>query len=108
MQFNFFDGASAGRTWPGNIRELQNAVQRTVLLCRNNRICSSDLPAKIGGGELPDFSTEQAFAHRPSLEQLERDYIHSVLASVGGNKTEAAGILGIDRKTLYRKLETNG
>jgi two-component system, NtrC family, response regulator HydG len=94
-------------SWPGNVREMQNAVQRAVLLCRNNRICSSDLPAKIGGGELSDFSKNQAFARRPTLEQLERDYIQSVLASVGGSKREAAGILGIDRKTLYRKLEAS-
>ena len=95
-------------SWPGNVREMQNAVQRAVLLCRNNRICSSDLPAKIGGLELADFSTNQAFARRPTLEQLESDYIQFVLASVGGNRSEAAGILGIDRKTLYRKLEASG
>ncbi len=94
--------------WPGNVRELQNAVQRAVLLCRNNRICSSDLPAKVGGLELADFSTSQAFARRPTLEQLEGDYIHFVLAAVGGNRGEAAVILGIDRKTLYRKLEATG
>jgi DNA-binding NtrC family response regulator len=94
--------------WPGNVRELQNAVQHAVLLCRNNRICSSDLPAKVGGLELADFSTNRAFARRPTLAQLEGDYIDFVLASVGGNRGAAAGILGIDRKTLYRKLEANG
>jgi DNA-binding NtrC family response regulator len=94
--------------WPGNVRELQNAVQQAVLLCRDNRICSSDLPAKIAGLELADFSTGPAFARRPTLEQLEGDYIHFVLASVGGNRGEAARILGIDRKTLYRKLEASG
>jgi len=98
----------AAYRWPGNVREMQNAVQRAVLLCRNNRICSSDLPAKIGGLELADFSANQAFARRPTLEQLESDYIQFVLASVGGNRSEAAGILGIDRKTLYRKLEASG
>jgi DNA-binding NtrC family response regulator len=95
-------------SWPGNVRELQNAVQRALLLCRNHRICSADLPAKISGVELADDTTKQAFARQPTLEQLERDYIHSVLSSVGGNRREAAGILGIDRKTLYRKLEVSG
>jgi two-component system response regulator HydG len=95
-------------SWPGNVRELQNAVQGALLLCRNHRICSADLPAKISGIELADFSAKQAFARQPTLEQLERDYIHSVLSSVGGNRREAAGILGIDRKTLYRKLEASG
>jgi DNA-binding NtrC family response regulator len=92
-------------SWPGNVRELQNAVQRAVLLCRNNRICCSDLPPKIGGIELAEFSTSQAFARQPTLAQLEGDYIHFVMASVGGNRGDAARILGIDRKTLYRKLE---
>jgi two-component system, NtrC family, response regulator HydG len=94
--------------WPGNVRELQNAVQHAVLFCQNNRICSSDLPVKIGGVELSDFSTSQAFARQPTLEQLEGDYIRFVLGSVEGNRREAARILGIDRKTLYRKLEANG
>jgi DNA-binding NtrC family response regulator len=94
--------------WPGNVRELQNAVQHAVLLSRNHRIRCSDLPAKIGGCELADFPTNKAFAQRPTLEQLEGDYIHFVLASVQGNRGEAARILGIDRKTLYRKLQSNG
>jgi len=92
--------------WPGNVRELRNALQHAVLLCRNSRICSEDLPHRIGEVELRDFSNRPADA-RPTLEQLERDYIHSVLSSVGGNRREAAGILGIDRKTLYRKLEAH-
>jgi DNA-binding NtrC family response regulator len=95
-------------SWPGNVRELQNAVQHAVLLCRNNRICSSDLPPKVGGLELAGFATYQAFDRQPTLEQLEDDYIHFVLGSVGGNRGEAARILGIDRKTLYRKLEASG
>ena len=95
-------------SWPGNVRELQNAVQHAVLLSRNHRICCSDLPAKIGGCELADFSINKAFALRPTLEQLEDDYIRYVLASVQGNRGEAARILRIDRKTLYRKLEASG
>jgi len=93
--------------WPGNVRELQNSVQRALLLCRNNRIGSSDLPAKVGDLELADFSADQAFARRPTLQQLEGDYIQFVLSSVGGNRGEAAAILDIDRKTLYRKLEAS-
>jgi two-component system, NtrC family, response regulator HydG len=91
-------------SWPGNVRELQNALQHAVLLCRNNRIFPADLPAKIGGLEFNHLSTNRHLARRRTLQELEHDYIHSVLASVGGNKGEAAAILGIDRKTLYRKL----
>lgn len=95
-------------SWPGNVRELQNAVQRALLFCRNHRIGSADLPAKIRGVERADAPAKETYARQPTLEELERDYIHSVLSSVGGNRREAAGILRIDRKTLYRKLEASG
>jgi DNA-binding NtrC family response regulator len=95
-------------SWPGNVRELQNAIQRALLFCRNDCIGSADLPAQIRGVERADAPAKQACDRQPTLEQLERDYIHSVLSSVGGNRREAAGILRIDRKTLYRKLEASG
>ena len=91
--------------WPGNIRELQNAVQRAFMLCRGNRVERTDLPAKVAGTEAADLTAEDAMSRRLTLGQLEQEYIHVVLASVAGNKSEAAAILGIDRKTLYRKLE---
>ena len=91
--------------WPGNIRELQNAVQRAFILCRGNRIERTDLPAKIAGIEAGELTSDEALSRRMTLDQLEHEYIRSVLASVAGNKSEAAAILGIDRKTLYRKLE---
>jgi len=92
-------------SWPGNIRELQNAVQRAFILCRGNRIERTDLPANVGGTQAADLSANDALSRRLTLGQLEQEYIRSVLASVAGNKSEAAAILGIDRKTLYRKLE---
>ena len=94
--------------WPGNIRELQNAVQHAVILCRDHSITRADLPAKVLGAGATEFSPESAFARRPTLAQLEHDYIRHILASVADNKTEAASILGIDRRTLYRKLEETG
>ena len=93
--------------WPGNIRELQNAVQRAFILCRGNRIERSDLPPKIAGVEVGELTPDDALSRRMTLDQLEQQYIRNVLASVAGNKSEAAAILGIDRKTLYRKLEDN-
>jgi two-component system, NtrC family, response regulator HydG len=90
--------------WPGNIRELQNAISRAVILGRNNRITRGDLPAKIAGEESASVSVEEAVSRRLTIDQLEREYARAVLASVGGNKSEAALVLGIDRKTLYRKL----
>ena len=91
--------------WPGNIRELQNAVQHAVILCRHHSITCADLPAKVSGAKTMELSAENPFALRPTLARLEHDYIRYVLESVADNKSEAAGILGIDRRTLYRKLE---
>jgi DNA-binding NtrC family response regulator len=91
--------------WPGNVRELQNAIQRGVILCRNNRLTVKDLPPRVAGTGIPSTKLfEDVVARRVSLDQVERDYVRSVLESVNGNKTEAAAILKIDRKTLYRKL----
>jgi DNA-binding NtrC family response regulator len=92
--------------WPGNARELQNAIQRGVLLNRNNLLTIKELPPKVAGLEVaPERLLSEAVDKRMSIEQLEHHYIRAVLDSVNGNKTEAASILRIDRKTLYRKLE---
>ncbi len=94
--------------WPGNIRELQNAIQRAVILCRDNVITRGDLPPKVAGDIRPAMAFDEAIEQRLTLEQVERQYVRGVLASVDGNKREAARILAIDRKTLYRKLEEAG
>jgi DNA-binding NtrC family response regulator len=92
--------------WPGNVRELQNAMERAVALTRFDEITVEDLPARIRRYEASDVVVA---AHDPSelvtLEEVERRYIHHVLEAVGGNKTLAARTLGLDRSTLYRKLQ---
>jgi DNA-binding NtrC family response regulator len=92
--------------WPGNARELQNAIQRGVILARNNILTINELPPKVVGREIsPARILSEAVDKRMSLDQIEHDYIRAILEAVDGNKTEAASILQIDRKTLYRKLE---
>ncbi|MGE4488879.1 MAG: sigma-54-dependent transcriptional regulator [Kiritimatiellales bacterium] len=86
--------------WPGNVRELENVVQRLVLMTERDRITAPDLP------ELMRFSAMPGDTVRRSLAQVEAEHIRAVLASVGGNKSRAAGILGIDRKTLQNKLSS--
>jgi transcriptional regulator with PAS, ATPase and Fis domain len=93
--------------WPGNVRELQNAIQRGVILSRSRpAITVKDLPPKVAGLDISSAKMlSEAVEKRVSLDRLEHDYIRAILDSVNGNKTEAANILRIDRKTLYRKLD---
>ena len=91
--------------WPGNIRELQNVIQSAVILCRENKITVADMPPRVTGVHNLSGTFDEVAARRLTLDDVEREYIRAVLAQVGGNKTEAAAILQVDRKTLYRKLE---
>ncbi|MDD4051064.1 MAG: sigma-54 dependent transcriptional regulator [candidate division Zixibacteria bacterium] len=85
--------------WPGNVRELENIIQRLVVMADSDIIDAPDLPTLMRS-TLPKSSKSP----RP-LAEVERDYIREVLAAVGGNKTRAAELLGIDRKTLREKLK---
>jgi DNA-binding NtrC family response regulator len=108
--------ALLGYGWPGNVRELENVVERAVALVEGPLVRVDDLPplastsrdrratdAQAPEGEADALTT--ALARGLTLAELERDYIMRVLAAEGGNKTRAAQRLGLDRKTLYRKLE---
>ena len=91
--------ALRGYSWPGNVRELQNLIQRLVVMAPGQEIGVADLPA------LMRFSANADGGLHRSLADVEREHVRNVLASVGGNKTRAAEILGIDRKTLREKLK---
>jgi two-component system response regulator HydG len=94
-------------TWPGNVRELRNAIERAVALTGYEKLVVEDLPAKIRTYRSTDFPV--ASGSDPdalvALAKIEQRYILHVLEAVGGNRTRAAKILGLDRKTLYRKLQ---
>jgi DNA-binding NtrC family response regulator len=91
--------------WPGNIRELQNAIERAFALSSQPEITPKDLPAAI----LRDPEPVPAGSAEPlPLEEVERQNILAALHRSGGNKNEAARILGIDRQRLYRKIEKYG
>ncbi len=95
--------------WPGNVRELQNCMERAVALTRYEQVTPEDLPAKIqawrpGASPLALDTPDELI----TLDALEARYIRHVLAATGGNKSQAARVLGLDRKTLYRKLEQMG
>ncbi len=92
--------------WPGNVRELRNCLERAVALTRFTDIAVEDLPERVAKYRR---SHVVVASDDPSelvpMEEVERRYILRVVETVGGNKTMASKILGLDRKTLYRKLE---
>jgi DNA-binding NtrC family response regulator len=92
--------------WPGNVRELENTVERLVLFSRGALIDVGDLPPAFHGA--PPGQGDRLFTGLPPLDEIERRYLVHVLDSVGGNRTRAAEILGIDRRTLYRMAERFG
>jgi DNA-binding NtrC family response regulator len=91
--------------WPGNVRELRNAIERAGALSATGEIHADDLPARVQDAARATAVITGASRRQLPLRELEREYILEVLRSTGGNKTRAAEILGLDRKTLYRKLE---
>jgi DNA-binding NtrC family response regulator len=91
--------------WPGNVRELQNCIERMMALGSVNTIGLADLPAKIRDHREPDTITATGHPDELiTLDEIERRYIRQVLAATSNNKTDAARILGIDRRSLYRRL----
>ncbi|MDB4957219.1 MAG: two component, sigma54 specific, transcriptional regulator, Fis family [Myxococcales bacterium] len=90
--------------WPGNVRELMNVLERGIALCQGELIADDDLPPHVRERRPADF-LGAAVARRMTLAELEREFIERVLEDEAGNKTRAAQRLGLDRKTLYRKLD---
>jgi two-component system, NtrC family, response regulator HydG len=90
--------------WPGNVRELENAIERGVILARHEKIMPEDLPLTLRQGVSAETTDGE---HLPSfsIKRLERDAIIKVLRITGGNRTEAAKLLGISRRTLQYKLK---
>jgi DNA-binding NtrC family response regulator len=86
--------------WPGNVRELENVIQRLVVMNDAALIEVADLPS------LMRFSALRGVGLHRTLAEVETEHVRNVLASVNGNRTRAAQILGIDRKTLREKLKT--
>ena len=98
--------------WPGNVRELESAVEYATLRARGTEIAPEDLPRKFRAEgkhashtQLPRGLLADELV---SLDELERRYLIHVLNEVEGNRTRAAEVLGIDRRTLYRMAERFG
>ena len=94
--------------WPGNVRQLRHVLERLVILTPGPVVEVPALRAALEAYGLPDASPAAGPGGRAlwsDLDALEQEHIRKVLQVTGGNKSRAAAILGIERKTLYRKLE---
>jgi DNA-binding NtrC family response regulator len=103
--------------WPGNIRELRNAIERAVALCPRSVIELADLPDAVRAGTLdrsaavlrePGVSPHNYSWLATARERVERDHIVAALQKAGNNRLRAAVVLGISRRTLYKKLHRYG
>jgi two-component system response regulator AtoC len=91
--------------WPGNVRELQNAVERALAMARFDHIAPDDLPERVRTIRVPGAQVALELGDELlPLAEIERRYIQFVLEAVDGHRKQASRILGLDRKTLYRKL----
>src|SRR5437867_4249016 len=93
--------------WPGNVRELENLIERSVLLARKDRIDAEDLPEEVMGVKRRPRDAILDLFDTP-LADIERRLLDETLRITGGNKTQAAKLLGIDVRTVARKLERRG
>jgi two-component system response regulator HydG len=93
--------------WPGNVRELENVIERSVLLARKDRIDAEDLPEEVMGVKRPPRDAILELIGTP-LADIEQRLLDETLRITGGNKTQAAKLLGIDVRTVARKLERRG
>ncbi len=94
--------------WPGNVRELENCMERAVALARYDQIAVEDLPEKLRKHTNNVVLSVDDHNELMTLDELEMRYIARVLKMLNGNKSRAAQVMGLDRRTLYRKLERAG
>lgn len=95
-------------SWPGNVRELDNVMRHALALANGPAVGVESLPPRLRNQDRERSFIGRAAAARLNLAEIERLYILEVLKEAGGSRTQAATVLGLDRKTLYRKLKSYG
>jgi two-component system response regulator AtoC len=95
-------------SWPGNVRELANCMERAVALTAHELVAVDDLPPRLREAAPRDDTTPALGDELVTMDEIERRYVVRVMDAVKGNKSQAAQLLGWDRKRLYRKLQKHG
>ena len=93
--------------WPGNVRQLRNMVESLVLFAKNGEICVNDLPAEVRGVAQPE-GNEIVVHVGDSLELVERKVLAATLKACDGNRTKTAELLGVNRRTIIRRIQELG
>jgi transcriptional regulator with PAS, ATPase and Fis domain len=93
-----------GYNWPGNIRELENVMERSVIFCTGTSLTVENLPDMLRTKSVPTDSTASSSLHGPSLMELEKELIFRTLEKVGNSRQQAAQVLGISQEELDFKL----
>ena len=94
--------------WPGNIRELENSIERAVILCLDEQITPKELPPQMVPDDYETVKVSLRNQGGLSLKEVEREAIRATLEQTGGNKSQTAKILGIARQTLFNKIKEFG
>lgn len=94
--------------WPGNVRELRNSIESAVTMARGHLITMDDLPGLLTDQQTEPEEPSDSPGELLPLSEVERRHVLAILDAVGGNKSEAARILGVDRKTLQARLQRYG
>ncbi len=95
-------------TWPGNVRQLFNIVQRMVVMAAGDTIDAGDVPDEVRLDDTDDDQVNLGSLAGIGLDRLEKEAMRQTLAMTGGNREQAAELLGIGERTLYRKLKAYG
>jgi len=98
--------------WPGNVRELENVIERATVLSEGSDVTAAELPPRVGGVQenltLPAGGLDEGFSLPEVIDSVEKFYIQSALRKSGGNRSRAAGMLGMKRTTLLARMKSLG